>query len=67
MTDRDAYRQWLQALADSVPDLRVICVAHGSQFKRIVLKGCGKPQHYWSKSISAIRTKFNIGGLYDAS
>jgi len=30
MTDRDAYRQWLEALADSVPDLRVICVAHGS-------------------------------------
>jgi len=30
MTDRDTYRKWLEELADSLPDLRVICVAHGS-------------------------------------
>ncbi|NJM61197.1 MAG: hypothetical protein HC849_14875 [Oscillatoriales cyanobacterium RU_3_3] len=30
MTDRDAYRQWLESLADSIPDLQVISVAHGS-------------------------------------
>jgi hypothetical protein len=30
MSDRNAYRQWLEALADSIPDLRVISVAHGS-------------------------------------
>ncbi len=30
MNNRDAYRQWLEWLADSVSDLRVICVAHGS-------------------------------------
>lgn len=30
MSDRDAYRKWLEALADSVSDLRVISVAHGS-------------------------------------
>jgi hypothetical protein len=30
MTDRNAYRQWLEALADSIPDLQVISVAHGS-------------------------------------
>lgn len=29
MTDRNAYRQWLEALADNVPSLRVISVAHG--------------------------------------
>jgi hypothetical protein len=30
MKDRNAYRQWLEALADGIPDLRVISVAHGS-------------------------------------
>ncbi|NJM22982.1 MAG: hypothetical protein HC836_37545 [Richelia sp. RM2_1_2] len=30
MTDRNAYQQWLEALADSIPDLQVISVAHGS-------------------------------------
>jgi hypothetical protein len=30
MNDRNAYRQWLEALADGIPDLRVISVAHGS-------------------------------------
>ncbi len=30
MSDRNAYRQWLEALADSIPDLRVISVAHGN-------------------------------------
>lgn len=30
MSDRHAYRQWLEALADSIPDLLVISVAHGS-------------------------------------
>jgi hypothetical protein len=30
MSDRNAYRQWLEALADSIPELRVISVAHGS-------------------------------------
>ena len=30
MSDRNAYRQWLEALADGIPDLRVISVAHGS-------------------------------------
>ena len=34
MTDRDIYRKWIEALADSVPDLRVICVAHGSPITR---------------------------------
>lgn len=29
MTDRNAYRQWLEALADNIPSLRVISVAHG--------------------------------------
>jgi hypothetical protein len=29
MTDRNAYCQWLKALADQLPSLRVICVAHG--------------------------------------
>ncbi len=30
MSDRNAYRQWLEALADNIPDLQVISVAHGS-------------------------------------
>jgi hypothetical protein len=30
MKERNAYRQWLEALADGIPDLRVISVAHGS-------------------------------------
>jgi hypothetical protein len=30
LSDRNAYRQWLEALADGIPDLRVISVAHGS-------------------------------------
>lgn len=30
MCDRNAYRQWLLTLADSIPDLQVISVAHGS-------------------------------------
>lgn len=30
LRDRHAYRQWLEALADNVHDLRVISVAHGS-------------------------------------
>jgi hypothetical protein len=30
LKDRNAYRQWLEALADGIPDLRVISVAHGS-------------------------------------
>jgi hypothetical protein len=30
LRDRNAYRQWLEALAANVPELRVICVAHGS-------------------------------------
>ncbi|MFB2981248.1 hypothetical protein [Microseira sp. BLCC-F43] len=30
MSDRNAYRQWLEALADDIPDLQVISVAHGS-------------------------------------
>ncbi len=30
LRDRNAYRQWLEALADSVHDLQVISVAHGS-------------------------------------
>lgn len=30
MKDRNAYRQWLEALADRIPDLQVISVAHGS-------------------------------------
>jgi hypothetical protein len=34
MTDRDAYRRWLEALAESIPDLRVISVAHGSPIVR---------------------------------
>lgn len=29
ITDRNAYRQWLEALADNVPSLQVISVAHG--------------------------------------
>ncbi|MDM9382426.1 hypothetical protein QUB80_17125 [Chlorogloeopsis sp. ULAP01] len=29
ITDKNAYRQWLEALADSVADLRIISVAHG--------------------------------------
>jgi hypothetical protein len=29
MTDRDAYREWLRTLADSVPSLCVVSVAHG--------------------------------------
>jgi hypothetical protein len=29
MSDRNAYRQWLEALADNIPSLRVISVAHG--------------------------------------
>lgn len=30
LKERNAYRQWLEALADSIPDLQVISVAHGS-------------------------------------
>jgi hypothetical protein len=30
MKDRNAYRQWLEALADRISDLQVISVAHGS-------------------------------------
>jgi hypothetical protein len=30
LTDRHAYRQWLEALADAITDLQVISVAHGS-------------------------------------
>ncbi|MEM8778765.1 MAG: hypothetical protein AAGF26_07825, partial [Cyanobacteria bacterium P01_G01_bin.49] len=30
MTDRNAYRQWLETLADSIPNLQVISVAHGN-------------------------------------
>lgn len=30
MQERNAYRQWLETLADGIPDLRVISVAHGS-------------------------------------
>lgn len=30
LADRQAYRQWLLSLADGIPDLRVISVAHGS-------------------------------------
>jgi hypothetical protein len=30
MHDRNAYRQWLEALADGIPDLQVISVAHGT-------------------------------------
>jgi hypothetical protein len=30
MQDRNAYRQWLESLADRIPDLQVISVAHGS-------------------------------------
>lgn len=30
MSDRNAYRQWLETLADRIPDLQVISVAHGS-------------------------------------
>lgn len=30
MSDRNTYRQWLEALADNIPDLQVISVAHGS-------------------------------------
>jgi hypothetical protein len=29
MTDRNAYRQWLESLANNIPDLQVISVAHG--------------------------------------
>ncbi|WP_315790244.1 hypothetical protein [Fischerella sp. JS2] len=29
MTDKNAYRHWLEALADNIQDLQVICVAHG--------------------------------------
>ncbi len=29
MTDRIAYRKWLEALADNTPSLCVISVAHG--------------------------------------
>jgi len=30
MSDRKAYRQWLEQLATNTSDLHVICVAHGS-------------------------------------
>ncbi len=30
MTDRNAYRLWLESLADNIPNLQVISVAHGS-------------------------------------
>lgn len=30
MKDRNAYHQWLEALADGIPELQAICVAHGS-------------------------------------
>lgn len=30
MTDRHAYRQWLESLADRIPNLQVISVAHGN-------------------------------------
>ena len=36
MKERNAYRQWLEALADSIPDLQVISVAHGSP----IVKNC---------------------------
>ncbi|MDY7014587.1 MAG: hypothetical protein SVX43_13495 [Cyanobacteriota bacterium] len=36
MTERHADRQWLEALADSVPDLQVISVAHG----RPIVENC---------------------------
>jgi hypothetical protein len=38
MTDRAAYRQWLQALADSVSSLQVILVAHGEP----LIKDCSE-------------------------
>lgn len=34
MTDRDAYRQWLEELASRAQDVRVICVAHGSPIQK---------------------------------
>ena len=30
MTDRNAYRQWLESLSNSIFDLQVISVAHGN-------------------------------------
>lgn len=38
MTDKSAYRQWLETLADSISNLRVISVAHGEP----ILNNCNQ-------------------------
>ncbi len=39
--DRNAYRQWLRTLAESIPDLRVVSVAHGSP----IVADCNRRLH----------------------
>ncbi|MCC5644619.1 hypothetical protein LC607_17070 [Nostoc sp. CHAB 5824] len=38
LSDRHAYQQWLRSLADNIPNLCVICVAHGSP----ITKNCAE-------------------------